>query len=154
MAISPTVRAAVIRWVTEWYETHVVYRYSGYPISAAMPQYEIVALPDGYKETDRIEDIGYVSIVYENADGKYIYLDYAEMEQGAGKVIETEGSNVIRITVNGLSGQLFLPQLEDQDSTITWIDPNCNLQFSIDGFFNKDGMLHIAESVSLIESTK
>ena len=23
MAVSPTVRAAVVRWVTEWYETHV-----------------------------------------------------------------------------------------------------------------------------------
>ena len=120
MAISPTVRAAVIRWVTEWYETHIVYRYSGESISAEMPQYEITELPDGYKETDRIEDIGYVSIVYENADGKYIYLDYAKMEQGAGKVIETGDSNVIQITVNGLSGQLFLPQSEDQDSTITW----------------------------------
>ena len=29
MAISPTVRAAVINWITEWYETHIVYRYTG-----------------------------------------------------------------------------------------------------------------------------
>ena len=26
MAVSPTVRAAVIRWVTEWYEMHVTFR--------------------------------------------------------------------------------------------------------------------------------
>ena len=30
MAVSPTVRAAVVRWVTEWYETHVVYRHLGF----------------------------------------------------------------------------------------------------------------------------
>ena len=33
MAVSPTVRAAVIRWVTEWYETHITYRYSGEQIT-------------------------------------------------------------------------------------------------------------------------
>ena len=26
MVVSPTARAAVIRWVVEWYETHIVYR--------------------------------------------------------------------------------------------------------------------------------
>ena len=39
MAVSPTVRAAVVRWVTEWYETHIVYRYSGEQITGEMPQY-------------------------------------------------------------------------------------------------------------------
>ena len=41
MAVSPTVRAAVVRWVTEWYETHVVYRFSGEQIADEMPQYGI-----------------------------------------------------------------------------------------------------------------
>lgn len=27
MVVSPTARATFIRWVTEWYETHVVFRY-------------------------------------------------------------------------------------------------------------------------------
>ena len=38
MAVSPTVRAAVVRWVTEWYETHVVYRHLGAPITGKIPQ--------------------------------------------------------------------------------------------------------------------
>ena len=50
MVVSPTARATFIRWVTEWYETHMTYRYSGPPISEKMPQYEITALPDGYEE--------------------------------------------------------------------------------------------------------
>ena len=29
MVVSPTARATFIRWVTEWYETHVVFRYAG-----------------------------------------------------------------------------------------------------------------------------
>ena len=50
MAVSPTVRAAVVRWVTEWYETHIVYRYSGEQITGEMPQYENTDLPEGYAE--------------------------------------------------------------------------------------------------------
>ena len=38
MIISPSVRAAVVNWVTEWYETHITYRYSGSPISGEMHQ--------------------------------------------------------------------------------------------------------------------
>jgi len=52
MVVSPTARAAVIRWVVEWYETHIVYRYSGDGISGGMPRYGIVELPDGYDEND------------------------------------------------------------------------------------------------------
>ena len=36
MAVSPTVRATVVRWITEWYETHIVYRYSGDQITSAL----------------------------------------------------------------------------------------------------------------------
>ena len=50
MAVSPTVRAAVVRWVTEWYETHVVYRHLGTPMTCKIPQYTITDLPDGYGE--------------------------------------------------------------------------------------------------------
>ncbi len=39
MAVSPTVRAAVVRWVTEWYETHVVYRFCE-NMTGEMPQYD------------------------------------------------------------------------------------------------------------------
>ena len=31
MAVSPNIRAAVVNWVTEWYETHITFRYLGTP---------------------------------------------------------------------------------------------------------------------------
>ena len=68
MAVSPTVRAAVVRWVTEWYETHIVYRYSGEQIIGEMPQYEITDLPEGYIEDERVNWPSYVSVVYQNKD--------------------------------------------------------------------------------------
>ena len=50
MVVSPTARATFIRWVTEWYETHVVFRYAGDDVQGKMPQYEIGELPEGFEE--------------------------------------------------------------------------------------------------------
>ena len=44
--------------------------------------------------------------------------------------------------------------IEHEWNTITWIDAQNNIQFSIDGNFDADDILHIAESVSLVNSTK
>lgn len=57
--------------------------------------------------------------------------------------------------VNGLDAQFFgVADWEKEWNTITWIDPDSGLQFSIDANLDKIDILHIAESVSLVESTK
>ena len=154
MAVSPTVRAAVVRWVTEWYETHVVYRFSGEQLSGEMPQYEITNLPEGYAEdvSKRIEWPEYIS--FQNKDtGKTIYLDCTYMQQGSASDYVTDGVEVVPVTVNGLSGQLFLTDdWENKWNTITWIDAERNLQFEIDANVNRDVILHMAESVSLVKT--
>ena len=154
MAVSPTVRAAVVRWVTEWYETHIVYRYSGEQITGEMPQYEITDLPEGYIEDERVNWPSYVSVVYQNKDtGKTIYLDCTYMQQGSASDYVTDGVEVVPVTVNGLSGQLFLTDdWENKWNTITWIDAERNLQFEIDANVNRDVILHMAESVSLVKT--
>ncbi len=154
MAVSPTVRAAVVRWVTEWYETHIVYRYSGEQITGEMPQYEITDLPEGYIEDERVNWPSYVSVVYQNKDtDKTIYLDCTYMQQGSASDYVTDGVEVVPVAVNGLSGQLFLTDdWENKWNTITWIDAERNLQFEIDANVNRDVILHMAESVSLVKS--
>ena len=112
MAVSPTVRAAVVRWVTEWYETHIVYRYSGEQITGEMPQYEITDLPEGYAEVEskRIEWPEYISFTYYNPNKENdqgIIFDYTYMSQGGMADFVTEDSETISVTVNGLKGQLF-----------------------------------------------
>ena len=154
MVVSPTVRAAVVRWVTEWYETHIVYRYSGEQITGEMPQYEIIDLPEGYIEDERVNWPSYVSVVYQNKDtGKTIYLDCTYMQQGSASDYVTDGVEVVPVTVNGLSGQLFLTDdWENKWNTITWNDAERNLQFEIDANVNRDVILHMAESVSLVKT--
>ena len=158
MAVSPTVRAAVVRWVTEWYETHVVYRFSGEQITDEMPKYEVTNLPEGYAEIERVEWPSYVSIIYQNVKDEspsWIYLQYIYMQQGASGNFEIENADIIPVTVNGLEGQLYLNRdAEGADSTITWIIPDENILFAVSAALNTDDILHIAESVSLSKTEK
>lgn len=160
MAVSPTVRAAVIRWVTEWYEMHVTFRYSGEQISGEMPWYEITGLPEGYieDESKRIEWPEYISFTFYNPNkenDQRIIFDYAYMSQGGAADFVTEDTEIISVTVNDLEGQLFLEKdWENTRSTLTWIDAERNLQFTLMAALNETDILHIAESVSLTELPK
>ena len=154
MAVSPTVRAAVVRWVTEWYETHIVYRYSGEDISGEMPYYEISGLPQGYTEIIRDIYEASVSVVYESPSGDMICFDYTHMQQGAANIIAPGDDEILDVTVNGIQGQFFLPHDPEDAKTITWIDADSNLQFVVKAFCSETDILHIAESVSLIKTEK
>lgn len=158
LAASPAVRAALVQRIIEWYEDRVVYRYTGADIAGAMPRYEITELPEGYAEVEdeRIEWPMQTNIMYRNEEtGKMIYLDYFYMQQGVVNAFVLDGEEVIPVTVNGLEGQLFLEKdWENRRSTVTWIDPDNNLQFNLHAYLNKEDILHIAESVSLADSTK
>ena len=154
MAVSPTVRAAVVRWVTEWYETHIVYRYSGEQITGEMPRYEISELPQGYTETIRDVYEASVSVVYESPSGDMICFDYTYMQQGAANIIAPGDDEILDVTVNGIQGQFFLPHDPADAKTITWIDADSNLQFVVKAFCSETDILHIAESVFLVKTEK
>lgn len=149
MAVSPTARAAVIRWVTEWYETHVVYRYSGEDIWGEMPHYEISGLPQGYTEIIRDVYEASVSVVYESPSGDIICFDYTHIQQGAANIIALGDDEIIDVTVNGIQGHLFLPHDSEDAKTITWINADSDLQFVVKAFCSEIDILHMAENVCL-----
>lgn len=154
MVVSPTARAAVIRWVVEWYETHIVYRYSGDDIPGEMPLYEITALPEGYTENvgKRFVSGPVVGIHYENAAGGMINLDYVYMQDGALSFVEPdEGDVVLDVTVNGWLGQLFIPDDPKAVTLIKWIDEDANLSFELRAWCGEEEILAMAESVALVE---
>ena len=158
MVASPTARAMVLQWFREWYETYISYRYTQEgSVPETMPEYTITALPEGYKEniSERVEWSNFVQYRYESADGSPIIFDYIYMETGAISNIETEGTETIEVMVNGCEGVIFLPASpEKKDCTLTWINAEENLQFTIHASMNQSEILHMAESVKLIQKAK
>ena len=151
---SPTARAAFVRWVAEWYETHIVYRYLGESLPDKMPQYGIAELPAGFEEADRSELPKMTSIIYENKAGDKIYFDYAFMAQGAADIFYADNLATFEVIVNHMNGQFFESVAPGEFNTITWIDTKHDIQFNITSTIGYIDILHMAESVYLEETTK
>ena len=148
MAVSAPVRAAVIRWATEWYETHIAYRFSGEAHIGDMPDYEISELPESFKETDRYADSASVSVFYEDGQGGVVCFDYVFIQSGVGQII-TGSKNIVEVTVDGSLGYLVLPTDNKDTTTITWIDQDANISFFIDTTLDEETAMKLAESVCL-----
>lgn len=154
MAISPTARATVIRWIVEWYENNIDYRYMGGQNKEALPQYEITELPDGYVETIRNVAPGLVAVTYENSEGDAIYFVYSFMHQGSQTNFILENEEVYDVMVNEMRGQFFESHSPESLNSLTWIDTDLNIQFNLDCRFGIEELLHMAESVFLCKVTK
>lgn len=147
MAISPSVRAAVTNWIVQFYETHTVYHFAKAPMSEAMPQYEITALPEGYQLDHTTEGADHIWFRYSNTDDESLSFHYIRTTSNAAQGMTTENTEISSITVNGCPGHLYISNDREESSAIVWYDEQQSLQFSISGFFDRDGLLAIAESV-------
>lgn len=155
MIASPTVRAAVIEWVIEWYDTHIVYRFFGEPDLEAIPKYDITELPSGYATPGEGQELidGW-AITYENDTGDVVYFKYSRVESGSALMIVTEGTEPLEVKVSGHFGQIYLSEDLRESNTIIWYDEREKIQFMIDGLVGQEDLLRMANSVSLCKTTK
>lgn len=80
---SPTVRAAVIDWVVEWYESSIIYKFFGESDSTKLPLYEVIDLPFDYTRIGIPQELpNNTEIIYENSDGEILRFEYMRVEEG------------------------------------------------------------------------
>ena len=77
MALSPTVRAAVIGWVKEQYETFTSYFFQGDDVETNVEDYELSEIPEGYSLLDRIDIPGSTTIIYVNKTNQLLQINYS-----------------------------------------------------------------------------
>jgi len=155
MVASPTVRAAVVAWFIEWYDTHVIYRFSGKTDAEIVPEYEITELPSGYVVPGEAQEmIDGRAVIYSNSVGDTIYFEYVYVESGSALMIKIEGVETSEAKVNGHAGYLYLSKNLGESNAIIWYNEQEKIQFMIDGFVDKEDLLKMAGSVSLCKSTE
>lgn len=130
---SPTVRAAVIDWVVEWYESSIIYKFFGESDSTKLPLYEVIDLPFDYTRIGIPQELpNNTEIIYENSDGEILRFEYMRVEEGSAIIIDAENMEVTEIGVNGCPGHLYISVDPEQSNCITWYDNGAKMQFIID----------------------
>ena len=123
-----------------------------------IPEYTITELPEGYVENqeERIATQIQVSILYQSDTGYPITLHYIYLQQGAASQFVLDSTDDVVIdTVNGYEAYIFVAADQENDSNaITWIDTQSNIQFTVQAQMSTDDLVHMAESVSLVNSPK
>lgn len=157
MAVSPSVRAAVLHWIETWYGEYMRYDFtevrSDDP-NAPLPRYEITAFPEGFTQfANEDEFLGLYGVAYDQTEtGRLFSFVYFRMEYGKSLLKDYDtGDTVLDVTVQGMPGRIILSASDEPDGSITWTDEKQNLMFSISGPFTKDELLRLAESVKLAE---
>ena len=97
---------------------------------------------------------GMTSHFYENEKGDVILFEYIYMQQGSSSGASTENAYVVSVSINRCDGLLVIPKEENSNSMLMWFDPEHNLQFTLDAPLGQEDILHMAESVYLVETTK
>ena len=155
MAISPTVRAAVINFVKEVFQNQVIYRYTGISNDEKkpeLPDFEITNLPDSYI-------IKIITFLYSNSIAGPHLAGGAASEPVtvngcsgmyyavAGSLDEYSGY-AKRMTEDEAGNEIVAVSYQPRNkATLTWTNAE-GVTFTIFGAFEKDVLLKMAESIT------
>lgn len=146
MLFSAPARAAFERWIVEWWQTHIVYRYYG-ESEGTLPRYEFAGLPEGFTELRRTEMYNLTNAIYGDGNGKLISFTYAVMTQGGATEIVPNGDDVYNVVVGKNQGILFIPQDPESMKTLIWNNEKDGIHFTLVADLPESDLIDLAESL-------
>ena len=147
------VRAAVIGWIKETYNSFTSYFFVDQVESEEPLNYEFTKLPEGYRLLIRQEtDAGNIAI-YQDGDGRIMQLGCYTSKSGIVFVggYEYEYSQVV---VSGKTADLYIAKDPSHSNTIIWENGKGNMFFQLTAYLEKNSLIQLAECVSPIHDTK
>ncbi len=157
LTVNVEARATVIAWIKEVFEDRIEYWFTG-NLKNAFPEYEITWVPDDmeciYDKTTEYSR----SVVYMNPNDPQqgFTFSYSCMQEGSGTimVINDTAHSIILVDINGMVGDLYLSQDPEITHCLIWFDEEQQVTFNITSYMDSNVILHIAESVNLLNSPK
>lgn len=154
LTVDTDARAGFFRWVRETYEDMTVYWFRGEPALDSLPTYRPTVVPEDWQEVAAEGDESIQSVLYisgENNEPCMIFAYYLMQENRAEQVIYT--GTETNVEVNGCPGVFYYTETPGETNTLLWFDEEQGITFSISAFLPLYDIMHIAENVSLCNST-
>lgn len=142
-------REAVQKWFTFTWNNIISYRFNE-EYTGEFPTYRPTWLPEGYEETNVFETDDYCELTYEDKNGNLIFVYYMAMDDGSDisfGFFPDEKFRKESVLIQGLQGDLYISSLEDEQSSLIWMDEKNGIVFGVDGVLDEEVILRIAESI-------
>lgn len=151
LTVDVQARSALVGWIKELYETHVVYRFSGdtSDLDSSTPQncYELNWIPDGYVKSRETDTGERVTTVYKNEDGQLLKFYYIYEPGKTDFFVVTDGGEVKKTLVGDFAADLIVFPDASAGNAILWTDDHDHV-FYISGFVSEDDLLNMAVSLT------
>lgn len=159
LTVDTRAQSALFQWVREVYENSIVYHFFNDSHAAqGLSVYRPSWIPEGYQQTDVMVTDTVHTVVYQKGqdpqDG--FLLDYYRYSEDSYLELwwgETE-YECVELQVNGMPAQFYRSLDRTQTNDLVWLDEAAQILFTLNGKLDQDVMLHIAESIKLVNETK
>ena len=147
LTFSVEARAAFFGWVREQYETIYAYFFEGDIENTNPARYELGVLPDGYTFAAIYEIQGGEAYVYTSQNGSIVDFIYSTDPEGFHLLADAAECEHHTVTVNGMTGDLYITHDEATANMLVWTDSTKGLFFSVSAPISGDELLKLAEGV-------
>ena len=149
MALSPTARAAVMGWLFGQDGTTFSYTSMGEESeSDVYYKYELAEIPEGYFLWQEIVDESQSIMLYAEEETGHLLKVTGSQNDGTGAMfLLTTTDEKSTVQIGDITADFYQSSTADSSSGLAWIDPDTNYLICLDGFFSKEELIEMAQSL-------
>ena len=149
MALSPTARAAVMGWLFGQDGTTFSYTSMGEESeSDVYYKYELAEIPEGYFLWQEIVDESQSILLYAEEETGHLLKVTGSPNDGTNAMfLLTTTDEKSTVQIGDVTADFYLSESEDVSSGLAWVDPENDYLICLDGFFSKEELIEMAESL-------
>lgn len=149
LTVSTDAREFVFGWVRGQFGSGFIYTFDGDAAPSEIPQYCLGWIPDGYTQDFTSELEGGKILIYGNAEEKQMLFAYSSASTGTVFALhQTDDCIQEDVSINGMTGTIYISPRENEPSAIVWIDPERNIVFDIGAVVDPQALIKMAENVT------
>ena len=156
MALSPSARAAVMGWLFGQEGTVFSYRSMGEKADTNFYyRYDLAEIPEGYFLWQEIVDENQSIILYGEEETSYLLTITGSPNDGTGAMyLMTTTEEKETVQIGDITADFYQSTTDDSSSGLAWVDPDTDYLICLDGFFSKEELIEMAQSIVKTEVPK
>ena len=149
MALSPTARAAVMGWLFGQDGTTFSYTSMGKESeSDVYYKYDLAEIPEGYFLWQEIVDESQSIMLYAEEETGHLLKVTGSPNDGTGAMfLLTTTDEKSTVQIGDITADFYQSSTADSSSGLAWIDPDTDYLICLDGFFSKEELIEMAQSL-------